>query len=85
MARQRGPTWSGLLIVAGVVGIVTVVTVVAGRTMRHRAEQRAAVQLAALPLLAQRPGSYLAQVDGGWFVVDDARRELVSVERRLTG
>ena len=46
---------------------------------------QAEVQLAALPILAQRPGSYLAQVDGGWFVVDDARRELVSVERRLTG
>lgn len=54
-------------------------------TVRHNARQRTAVQIAALPILAQRPGSYLAEVDGAVWVVDDARQELVSVSHRLNG
>ena len=74
-------TWRWLFVVAGIVGIISIVAY----TVRHNAQQRAAVQIAALPILAQRPGAYLAQVDGEWFVADDARRELVPVSRRLPG
>ena len=70
-----------LIAAAGVVGVVVIV----GRTLRHRAEVQASVQIAALPILAQRPGAYLAQIDGDWYVADDARRELVPVSHRLNG
>lgn len=70
-----------LIAAAGVVGVVVIV----GRTLRHRAEQRTAVMLAALPILAQRPGAYLDCADGAWYVVDDERQELVPVSHRLNG
>lgn len=66
----------------GVVGILVGGAVVAHR---RRTDNQTAVMLAALPILAARPGGYLAQVDGEWVVVDDAREELVPVARRLTG
>lgn len=54
---------------------------------RHHSDNQAAVMLRALPILAQRPNGYLAEVDGVWYVVDDKRSELVivPVSRRLTG
>lgn len=52
---------------------------------RHHSDNQAAVMLRALPILQQRPGSRLELVDAEWFVVDDARCELVPVKRRLTG
>ena len=50
----------------------------------HRPVPQHVLMLAA-PELAQRPGARLEVVDGEWNVVDDARRELVPVGRRLTG
>lgn len=72
-----------LIAAAGVVGVVVIV----GRTLRHRAEVQARVQLAALPILARRPGAYLDCVDGAWYVVDDDRSEMVivPVSHRLNG
>ncbi len=50
----------------------------------HRPAPPQVVMLAA-PELRTRPGARLEVVDGEWCVVDDARRELVPVERRLLG
>ena len=64
----------------GVVGVVALLA----WTWRKRQESADAVRLAALPLLAQRPGARLEIVDGDWAVVDDARQEIITVPRRLS-
>ena len=78
---RAAETWRWLFVVGGVVGIVGIVAY----TVRHNAKQRTAVQLAALPILAQRPGAHVEAIDGVWWVVDDARQELIAVDHRLPG
>ena len=46
---------------------------------------QAEVQLAALPILAARPGAHVEHVDGVWWVVDDAAAELIAVDHQLPG
>ncbi len=83
--RLAGERWADVQRWLIVAGVVVTVTWTGGRMYRHRVEARKTVQLAALPYLVQRPGAYLEMVEGEWCVVDDTRREITPVARRLTG
>ncbi len=57
---------------------------------RHRNDNLTRVQLAALPILAQRPGSRLERIalDGKperWYVVDDKAKQVVDIDHLLPG
>jgi hypothetical protein len=76
-----------LAIIVGIVGAMSIAALGFGaweNAAIHRDDNLTRVQLAALPLLASRPGAHVEQIEGTWWVVDDAAAELIPVSHRLS-
>ena len=80
VSRERlAPYWLAGLSVAGAAWFGA-----AWARRPHRPVPPQVLMLAA-PHLEERPAARLEMVEGDWCVVDDERRELIPVARRLSG
>lgn len=91
-SERAGEFWRTFWLVVGAVVVVVVVArygYLGGCRLlaywQHREDRRAEIMLAALPILARRPGSRVELIEAEWYVVDDAARQKIPVARRLLG